>query len=109
MRHLNRVAANSDVNKMEPSNLAIVFGYKGCILKLICSPTAIRTKSNGNDDMSAAYANMLNMSYQNGLIEAIILQTEVNSLKYFVYFYSGYLMVHSAKCISFKKNKFTFI
>ena len=27
MRHLTRVSALSDVNKMEPSNIAIVFGY----------------------------------------------------------------------------------
>ncbi|KAI8927778.1 Rho GTPase activation protein [Entophlyctis helioformis] len=65
MRHLVRVASHSDVNKMEPSNLAIVFG-----------PTIIRVPSNGNDDMHAAYANMMNMSFQNALVEAIVVQTE---------------------------------
>ncbi|KAL2916577.1 hypothetical protein HK105_204010 [Polyrhizophydium stewartii] len=65
MRHLVRVAAQSEINKMEPSNLAIVFG-----------PTIVRVLSSGNDDMQAAYANMMNMSFQNALVEAIIIQTE---------------------------------
>ncbi|KAJ8331602.1 hypothetical protein O5D80_000514 [Batrachochytrium dendrobatidis] len=65
MRHLVRVAAHSETNKMEPSNLAIVFG-----------PTIIRVPSTGNDDMQAAYANMMNMSFQNALVEAIIIQAE---------------------------------
>eukprot|EP00842_Homolaphlyctis_polyrhiza_P002985 jgi/Hompol1/3688/HPOL_001664-RA len=54
MRHLVVVASHSAVNKMEPSNLAIVFG-----------PTIIRVHATGNDDMQAAYANMMNMSFQN--------------------------------------------
>ncbi|KAH9269669.1 hypothetical protein BASA83_008330 [Batrachochytrium salamandrivorans] len=65
MRHLVQIAAHSEINKMEPSNLAIVFG-----------PTIIRVPSSGTDDMQAAYANMMNMSFQNALVEAIIVQTE---------------------------------
>ncbi|KAJ3272286.1 hypothetical protein HDV01_005825 [Terramyces sp. JEL0728] len=62
MRHLVKVSAQSEVNKMEPSNLAIVFG-----------PSLIRPMESGESDM---YANMMNMSFQNGLIEAMINQTE---------------------------------
>ncbi|KAJ3305747.1 hypothetical protein HDV03_001155 [Kappamyces sp. JEL0829] len=64
MRHLVKVAAKSEVNKMEPSNLAIVFG-----------PSLIRVEEKG-DDMQSAYANMMNMSFQNALVENMITQTE---------------------------------
>ncbi|KAJ3055843.1 Rho GTPase-activating protein 27 [Rhizophlyctis rosea] len=63
MRHLCRVADESEVNKMEPPNLAIVFG-----------PTLIRMPDEGQ----AAYLNMMNMAFHNGLVEAIIKQTEVS-------------------------------
>ncbi|KAJ3366281.1 Rho GTPase-activating protein 15 [Kappamyces sp. JEL0680] len=66
MRHLVKVAAKSEVNKMEPSNLAIVFG-----------PSLIRVEEKG-DDMQSAYANMMNMSFQNALVENMITQTEVD-------------------------------
>jgi hypothetical protein len=65
MRHLARVASRSEVNKMEPSNIAIVFG-----------PSLLRAQENPAD-MQSAYANMMNMSFQNALIEAILSQTEV--------------------------------
>ncbi|KAJ3036997.1 Rho GTPase-activating protein 27 [Rhizophlyctis rosea] len=61
MKHLCRVADESDINKMEPPNLAIVFG-----------PTLVRMPDEGQ----AAYVNMMNMAFQNGLVEAIIRQTE---------------------------------
>lgn len=66
MRHLGKVAAKSDINKMEPSNLAIVFG-----------PSLLRAEEKGEVDMQSAYANMMNMSFQNACIEAMITQTEV--------------------------------
>jgi hypothetical protein len=66
MRHLVIVASHSEVNKMEPSNLAIVFG-----------PSLIRQPETNVADMQAAYANMMNMSFQNALIESMIIQTEV--------------------------------
>jgi hypothetical protein len=69
MRHLVKVAAKSDVNKMEASNLAIVFG-----------PSLIRAEEKGEAGMQAAYANMMNMSFQNALIENMITQTEVRHL-----------------------------
>ncbi|KAI9092695.1 Rho GTPase activation protein [Phlyctochytrium arcticum] len=61
MRHLSRVSARSDVNKMEPSNLAIVFG-----------PTLVRMPDEGQ----TAYLNMLNMTYHNSLMEGVLVQTE---------------------------------
>ncbi|KAJ3084935.1 N-chimaerin, partial [Quaeritorhiza haematococci] len=61
MRHLCRVAAESGVNKMEPSNLAIVFG-----------PTLIRMPEEGQ----TAFTNMMNMALHNTIIEAILVQTE---------------------------------
>lgn len=66
IRHLVRVANRSEVNKMEPSNLAIVFG-----------PSLIRAQEVGAVDMQSAYANMMNMSFQNALVEAIIIQATV--------------------------------
>jgi hypothetical protein len=62
MRHLLKVSQFSAENKMEPSNLAIVFG-----------PSLLRTK---DDQMQSAYADMVNMSFQNSLIESMIIQTE---------------------------------
>lgn len=65
MRHLVKVSGKSSINKMEPSNLAIVFG-----------PSLIREPVVGDaGDMQAAYAGMINMSFQNELIENIITQT----------------------------------
>ncbi|KAJ3179713.1 Rho GTPase-activating protein 9 [Gaertneriomyces sp. JEL0708] len=61
IRHLRRVADHSEENKMEPANLAIVFG-----------PTLIRPP----EDAQTAYMNMMNMTYQNQLIECILTQTE---------------------------------
>ena len=69
MRHLVLVASRSEVNKMEPSNLAIVFG-----------PSLIRQPETNADDMQAAYAGMMNMSFQNALVEAMIVQTDVYSI-----------------------------
>ena len=66
MRHLVKVSSKSEINKMEPSNLAIVYG-----------PSLIRAEEKGEGDMQAAYANMMNMSFQNSLIENMITQTEV--------------------------------
>ena len=66
MRHLVKVAAKCDVNKMEPSNLAIVFG-----------PSLIRVEEKGEADRQSAYANMMNMSFQNALVENLLTQTEV--------------------------------
>ena len=40
-------------------------------------PTIIRVPMD-DDDMQAAFANMMNMSAQNSLIESMIVQTEVN-------------------------------
>jgi Rho GTPase-activating protein 12/27 len=69
MRHLVIVASHSEINKMEPSNLAIVFG-----------PSLIRQPETNVADMQAAYANMMNMSFQNALIESMVIQTEVISI-----------------------------
>jgi hypothetical protein len=66
LRHLHKVATYSEINKMEASNLAIVFG-----------PSLIRVEDTGAIDMQAAYANMMNMSNQNQLIEAMIVQCDV--------------------------------
>jgi RhoGAP domain len=77
MRHLVKVSSKSDINKMEPTNLAIVYG-----------PSLIRAEEKGEGDMQAAYANMMNMSFQNSLIENMITQTEVR--KYLIS--SGCLM-----------------
>ena len=68
MRHLIKVAGYSEENKMEPSNLAIVFG-----------PSLIRQATVAGD-MQAAYSNMMNMTFQNSLVESMIIQTEVNRL-----------------------------
>lgn len=57
IKHLIKVAARSDINKMEPSNLAIVFG-----------PTLIRMPDEGQ----SAYLNMMNMTYHNSLMEFMI-------------------------------------
>lgn len=67
MRHLVKVAARSEVNKMEPSNLAIVFG-----------PSLLRLEEKGEADMQQQIANMMNMSSQNSLIENMITQTDVS-------------------------------
>jgi len=61
MRHLCRVAADWEINKMEPPNLAIVFG-----------PTLIRMPEEGQN----AYVNMMNMGLHNSIVEAIIKQTD---------------------------------
>ncbi|KAI8906692.1 Rho GTPase activation protein [Gorgonomyces haynaldii] len=58
MRHLVQVAAHSDENKMEPSNLAIV-------------PSVLRQRETAGD-MQQAMANMMNMTFQNSLVESII-------------------------------------
>jgi D-serine dehydratase len=62
--HLLRVSAHSEENKMEPSNLAIVFG-----------PSLIRDVEKDANDMQAMMGSMMNMGFQNSLIEAIINQT----------------------------------
>ena len=77
IRHLAKVASHGEINKMEASNLAIVFG-----------PSLIRVEESGQVNMQAAMANMMNMSFQNSLVESMITQTEVSS---FVNF-SGSLM-----------------
>ena len=66
IRHLAKVASHSEVNKMEASNLAIVFG-----------PSLIRIEETGQVNMQAAMANMMNMSFQNSLVESMITQSEV--------------------------------
>jgi hypothetical protein len=66
IRHLQKVASYSYQNKMEASNLAIVFG-----------PSLIRVPETESSDMQAAYANMINMSFQNSFVEAIITQADV--------------------------------
>jgi hypothetical protein len=66
VRHLVKVSKYSEENKMEASNLAIVFG-----------PSLLRVRETNAADMQAAYANMMNMSFQNSLIEAIITQADV--------------------------------
>lgn len=65
IRHLLRVSIQSEENKMDPSNLAIVFG-----------PSLIRVVEKDTNDMQAMMGNMVNMTFQNSLIEAIITQTE---------------------------------
>ncbi|KAI8591715.1 Rho GTPase activation protein [Geranomyces variabilis] len=62
IRHLARVMSHSAENKMEPSNLAIVFG-----------PTLIRPPEG---DGTSGYTNILNMSYQNLLVEAVLVQVD---------------------------------
>ncbi|KAI8920163.1 Rho GTPase activation protein, partial [Powellomyces hirtus] len=62
IRHLARVTSHSAENKMEPSNLAIVFG-----------PTLIRAPENG---AQSGYNTILNMSYQNLLVEAVLVQVD---------------------------------
>ncbi|KAJ3011429.1 hypothetical protein HKX48_006846 [Thoreauomyces humboldtii] len=59
IRHLSRVTAHSAENKMEPSNLAIVFG-----------PTLIRT----GEDSQSGYTDILNLSHQNRIVESILVQ-----------------------------------
>ncbi|KAJ3076528.1 Rho GTPase-activating protein 15 [Podochytrium sp. JEL0797] len=66
--HLNyRVAEKSDINKMEQSNLAIVF-----------APTLIRSipPPEGQDAAMQGYASMANMPFHNKLIESMIEQYE---------------------------------
>ena len=60
LRHLSRVAQKSGVNKMEPSNLAIVFG-----------PTLMRAQG---DDI--AVAAVMNMGTQNSVIENLLIQID---------------------------------
>ena len=76
IRHLTKVASRSEINKMEASNLAIVFG-----------PSLIRIEETGQVNMQAAMANMMNMSFQNSLVESMITQTQVLIVNF-----SGYLM-----------------
>ncbi|KAI8900878.1 Rho GTPase activation protein [Globomyces pollinis-pini] len=63
LTHLVKVCSLSSVNKMEPQNIAIVFG-----------PSLIRKEENPN--MQAALGNLMNMSFQNGLVEALLTQKE---------------------------------
>ncbi|KAJ3230270.1 Rho GTPase-activating protein 9 [Chytriomyces hyalinus] len=68
LKHLRKVSDRCDVNKMEQSNLAIVF-----------APTLIRTQEVGGDAASIAqqqYASMGNMPYHNKLIESMLEQCE---------------------------------
>ena len=74
MRHLVNVAARSEVNKMETSNLAIVFG-----------PSLLRLEEKGEADMQQQIANMMNMSSQNSLIENIITQAGVDFVELLTY------------------------
>ncbi|KAI8803271.1 hypothetical protein BJ742DRAFT_829960 [Cladochytrium replicatum] len=60
LRHLQRVAEYSHINKMEPANLAIVFG-----------PSLLRTSEDGQGE-AQVMMNMLNMSHHNSLVEAMI-------------------------------------
>ncbi|KAI8825714.1 uncharacterized protein EV422DRAFT_137805 [Fimicolochytrium jonesii] len=62
LRHLSRVTAHSGENKMEASNIAIVFG-----------PTLIRPKE---DATSSGYADILNMTWQNTVVESILVQVD---------------------------------
>ncbi|ORY47208.1 RhoGAP-domain-containing protein [Rhizoclosmatium globosum] len=66
LKHLKKIAENSEVNKMEQSNLAIVF-----------APTLIRTPEGTGDAAAVAqqgYASMANMPFHNKLIESMIEQ-----------------------------------
>ncbi|KAI9350821.1 hypothetical protein BDR26DRAFT_930123 [Obelidium mucronatum] len=66
LKHLKKIADKSDINKMEQSNLAIVF-----------APTLIRTPEGTGDAATIAqqgYASMANMPYHNKLIESMIEQ-----------------------------------
>ncbi|KAI8843180.1 hypothetical protein BJ741DRAFT_660220 [Chytriomyces cf. hyalinus JEL632] len=68
LKHLRKVSDRCDVNKMEQSNLAIVF-----------APTLIRTQEVVGDAASIAqqqYASMGNMPYHNKLIESMLEQCE---------------------------------
>ncbi|KAI9019020.1 hypothetical protein DFJ74DRAFT_708221 [Hyaloraphidium curvatum] len=56
MRHLQRVQAQSDVNKMEPSNLAIVFG-----------PTILKSPAE-----NAGNVEIMNIPLQNELVELMV-------------------------------------
>jgi len=58
IRHLARVSQQAATNKMETANLAIVFG-----------PTLMRAE---NESMEM----VLNMGYQNSLVEHLILQAD---------------------------------
>ncbi|KAI8613325.1 hypothetical protein BC830DRAFT_1132800 [Chytriomyces sp. MP71] len=72
MRHLKKVSERSEVNKMEQSNLAIVF-----------APTLIRTPEFVGDAAAIAqqqYASMGNMPFHNKLIESMLEQYEVGSV-----------------------------
>ncbi|TPX45552.1 hypothetical protein SeMB42_g03955 [Synchytrium endobioticum] len=61
IRHMQKVASNGEINKMEPANLAIVFG-----------PTLIRAPEEGQ----TALMNMMNMSFHNQIIETILVQAD---------------------------------
>ncbi|KAJ3004921.1 UNVERIFIED_CONTAM: Rho GTPase-activating protein 15 [Siphonaria sp. JEL0065] len=66
LKHLKKVAEKSEINKMEQSNLAIVF-----------APTLIRTPDGTGDAAQIAqqgYASMANMPFHNKLIESMIEQ-----------------------------------
>lgn len=65
LRHLVKVAQKSEINKMEPSNLAIVFG-----------PSLLRVEERVDADMQQQIANMMNMSSQNSLVENMISQVD---------------------------------
>ncbi|TPX36326.1 hypothetical protein SmJEL517_g01634 [Synchytrium microbalum] len=61
IQHLQKVAAEGEINKMEPPNLAIVFG-----------PTLIRAPEDGQ----TAMMNMMNMSFHNQIVETILVQAD---------------------------------
>ncbi|TPX72324.1 hypothetical protein SpCBS45565_g00693 [Spizellomyces sp. 'palustris'] len=59
-RHLSRVSSQSHTNKMEPANLAIVFG-----------PTLLRPP-----DISSMGSELMNMSWCNAVVEGVLVQVE---------------------------------
>ncbi|KXS20412.1 RhoGAP-domain-containing protein, partial [Gonapodya prolifera JEL478] len=62
VRHLQKVVASADINKMEPNNIAIVFG-----------PTLLRPP---DDSAGNSIVNMMNMGGINSLVSSIVEQAD---------------------------------